>query len=221
MTQSLSSEARAAADSIWEAQLRHPFVRGIGDGSVDRGAFAYWVRQDYAFLIDYARLFSLAAARAPDLTALTTLARLAHETLNTEMSLHRAYAAEFGISEAELEAVEKAPATQAYCDFLLRTAALGDFGELVAALLPCMWGFSEIGLALQARGLPSDSLCRQWIEMYASLEFSELAAWCRDLLDSAAAGAGEAARARLVQAFVTSSRYELRFWDMALAQERW
>ena len=35
-----------------------------------------------------------------------------------------------------------------YTDFLLRTAALGDSGELVAALLPCMWGYSELGQGL-------------------------------------------------------------------------
>ncbi|HLF71240.1 MAG TPA: thiaminase II [Dehalococcoidia bacterium] len=206
---------------MWRAQREHPFVRAIADGSVDRGRFRFWVRQDYLFLIEYARLFGIATARAPDLATMNAFATLTRETLETEMNLHRAYAAEFGISEAQLEAETKAPATQAYTDFLLRTAALGDYAELVAALLPCMWGFSELGTALKARGLPDDPLAARWIESYAAPEFVQLAAWCRDLMDGLAAGLDDAARKRCEDAFVTSSRYELRFWEMAERLETW
>ncbi len=195
--------------------LEHEFVRSIGDGSVDLQRFAFWVRQDYLFLVDYSRLFALAAARAPDLETMTVFARLCHETLSTEMALHRAYAAEFGISEAELRAEAKAPATASYTNFLLRTATLGDYAELVAALLPCMWGFNEIGVALAANGLPQQPQCRAWIEMYASPEFTEMTSWCRDILDRLAAGLPESSLQRLEAAFLASSRHELAFWDMA------
>jgi len=221
VTEQFSQRLRAVADPIWTAQQRHPFVRGIGDGTVDRERFKHWVRQDYLFLIEYARLFAIGAARAPDLGTMTAFANLTQETLTTEMSLHRGYAAEFGISEAELESEVKAPTTQAYTDFLLRTAALGDFAELVAALLPCMWGFNEIGLALKARGVPADRQCAEWVEMYASPEFGALATWCRELLDRLAAGTDEARLVRLEEAFLTSSRYELQFWEMAQSLETW
>lgn len=216
-----TDELRELAAPIWEAQHEHRFVRGIGDGSVEREQFAYWVRQDYVYLIEYARLFALATARAPDLETMTRFATLTRETLSTEMSLHRAYAARFGITEAELAAERKSPTTQAYTDFLLRTAVLGDFGELMAALLPCMWGFSEIGRRLKTNGVPDEPLCVEWIEMYASPEFAQLADWCRDVLDVVAAGLPEPNLQRLRDAFLTSSRYELRFWEMARTLERW
>jgi thiaminase/transcriptional activator TenA len=221
MPERFTDRLHALAEPIWRAQHDHPFVRAIGDGTVDRLQFEHWVRQDYLFLIEYARLFALASARATDLETMTAFARLTQETLETEMSLHRAYASEFGIDAAELESQAKAPTTQAYTDFLLRTAALGDFAELVAALLPCMWGFSEIGLDLKQRGVPADPLCAKWVEMYASPEFAELAVWCRGLLDRLAEGLDEARCKRLEDAFLTSSRYELRFWDMAASLERW
>src|SRR3989304_3592488 len=97
------------AQPVWEAQHSHPFVRGIGDGSLDIEKFKFWVCQDYLFLIDYARLLALAVARAPDLDSMRRFADLVHGTLNVEMNLHQSYAAEFGISTAELEAEEKAP----------------------------------------------------------------------------------------------------------------
>jgi thiaminase/transcriptional activator TenA len=212
---SLSLRLRATAEPVWRGLLEHPFVRSIGNGSVDPERFAFWVRQDYLFLIDYARLFALAAARAPDLETMAAFARLCHETLSTEMALHRSYAAGFGINEAQLETEAKAPATAAYTDYLLRTAALSDYGELVAALLPCMWGFNEIGLALAANGAPEQPQCAAWIEMYASPEFSELTSWCRDILDHLAEGLPEPAVQRLEAAFLTSARHELAFWNMA------
>jgi thiaminase/transcriptional activator TenA len=215
VTTSFTSHLRALADPVWKAQHKHPFVRGIGSGTVDPQQLAAWVRQDYLFLIEYCRLFGLAVARSPDLATLTRFAELLHATATVEMSLHRAYCAEFGVSLEELERAALAPTTRAYTDFLLRVAALGDFVELAAALLPCMWGFSEIGQRLKAQGLPDEPRCRKWIEMYADPEFAALAAWCRDLVDRLAADSSANQRHRMEEAFLTSSRYELEFWNVA------
>ena len=123
--------------------------------------------------------------------------------------------------EAELEAQAAAPTTQAYTDVLVRTAALGDLGELAAALLPCMWGYAELGQRLAAAGVPDDVRYARWIETYAAPEFEELAAWCRGLVDRLGAAAGDDGRARMTRAFVTCSRYELAFWEMGWTLERW
>jgi thiaminase/transcriptional activator TenA len=221
MPRRLSESLRALAEPIWRAQLEHPFVRGIGQGTVDLEQFKHWVRQDYRFLIEYCRLFGLAAARAPDLVTLTRFAELLQATATVEMALHRSYAAEFGIVEAELENEPMAPTTRAYTDFLLRVAALGDFGELAAALLPCMWGFSEIGIALKAKGVPAEPRCAKWIDTYADPEFARLADWCRELVDRLGDEASAEQRGRMEDVFVTSSRYEYLFWEMALKQEQW
>ncbi len=212
---SFSDELRQAATEIWEAQHEHPFVRGIGDGTLDPERFRFYVRQDYLFLIEYGRLLALACARAPRLELMQRFADLAQSTLGTEMELHRAYADEWGIPREELEAEPIAPATRASADFLLRTAVLGDFGELVGALLPCMWGYSELGRRLAERGRPANELYARWIDMYAGDDFAELASWCLKICDETAAGAGEEGRSRMQDAFVESSRHELAFWDAA------
>jgi thiaminase/transcriptional activator TenA len=211
---SFSAELRRAADPIWQAQHDHPFVRGIGDGTVDVERFKRWLRQDYRFLVEYCRVFALAAARSPDLDTLRRFAELLQATAVTEMDLHRSYAAGFGITPGELEAEEMSPVTRAYTDFLVRTAATGDFAELTAALLPCMWGFNEIGLRLAERGRPADERCAAWIDAYADPSFTELAAWCRDVVDGLAEAAGPDVRRRMREAFLVSSRYELAFWDV-------
>lgn len=221
MAERFSERLRKKADPIWEAQHQHPFVRGIGDGTLDLEPFKFWVRQDYVFLISYARLLALAVARSPDSNTMTRFAELLRATLQTEMRLHRSYAAEFGISHEELERESPAPTTQAYTDFLVQVAATGDFAELVAALLPCMWGFSEIGQRLAQGSRPADERYAKWIDMYASREFAELAAWCRDLLDRLAESLPEPYLQKVEKAFLTTSRYEWLFWEMACKMERW
>jgi thiaminase/transcriptional activator TenA len=221
MAERFTDHLASVAAPIWQAQHDHPFVRGIGDGTLDAERFAFWIRQDYLFLIEYCRLFGLAAARAPDLATIGRFADLLQATARTEMDLHRGYAAQFGISTDDLERETMAPATRGYTDFLLRVAATGDFAELAAALLPCMWGFSEIGQRLATRPRPADTRYAAWIEMYADPEFAALASWCRELVDRLAEDAGPAARERMTAAFVTSSRYELAFWEAAYTLERW
>jgi thiaminase/transcriptional activator TenA len=215
MAESTSERLRRLAEPVWAAQLAHPFVRGIGDGTLDPATFGMWLCQDYLYLIDYSRVFAFAAARAPDLTTMQAFARLLNETLTQEMELHRSYVAEFGITAEELERTEKAPTTQGYTDFLLRVAATGDYAELLGALLPCIWGYSWLGQELAAAGLPDDERYARWITLYSSPEFAELAAWCRRLLDDACAGLSPAGMRRVEEAFLISSRYELAFWEMA------
>lgn len=217
----LTDELYRAAEPIWNAQLRHPFVKGIGDGTLDEATFERWVVQDYGYLREFSRVFAWAAAKAPRLESMAWYAAVLDLTLNTEMALHRSYAERFGISPSELESAEMWPTTRAYTDFLVRTAADGDMAELLAALLPCAWGYVHIGKALAAGEPPDDQRYRDWIDQYAAEEFADAAAWLRRELDSAAQGADAEKRNRLRELFVLSSRYELRFWDMCWEGESW
>ncbi|SDD41722.1 thiaminase II [Natrinema hispanicum] len=216
-----TDELSTIGDPIWEAILEHPMVSQLGEGTLDEAPFRYWVRQDYVYLIEYARVFAHGAAMAPDLERMGTFAELLDSTINTEMDLHRAYAETFGISEAELETTEPSPTTQGYTDFLVRTAATGSFGDLIAALLPCMWGFNVTGKRLADRGRPDHEGYAEWIDMYAGEEFTELTEWCKDLMDEVWAESTPDERDRYRELFRTSARYEYRFWDAAWRQEEW
>lgn len=216
-----TDELEPILDDVVTAILEHPMVVGLGDGTLEEEPFVEWVKQDYVYLVEYSRVFALGAAKAPDLDRMGTFATLLEETLHTEMALHREYAASFGISEPDLEATEPSPTTRAYTDFLVRTAAHGTFGDLVAALLPCMWGFHETGCRLDAAGRPDDERYAEWIDTYASDEFGELTTWCKRLMDDVAAESSPSAKARYRALFRTSMRYEYLFWDAAWRQEEW
>jgi thiaminase/transcriptional activator TenA len=217
-----AAEMRRQAAPIWEAEAAHPFVRGIGDGSLDVEKFKFYIAQDYVFLVEFVRVLAMAAAKAPDLDTLQRFTALQHATLVTEMELHRGYCARFGISAAELAATRPAPTTHAYTRHLLSVAATGTVAEIEAALLPCQWGYAELGAALAKAGEPAHApLYAEWIRMYASPEYQELAAGMCTLMDELATRAGTDERRRMEAHFLTSSRYEWMFWDMSWRLEQW
>jgi thiaminase/transcriptional activator TenA len=210
------------ARPIWAAQLAHPFVRGIADGTLEVERFSRWVRQDYLYLRDFARLFAWAVAKADRLESMGWYAAVLNLTLNTEMALHRTYAARFDISAETLERESMWPTTRAYTDFLVRTAADGDMADLLSALLPCAWGYVHLARELTAGGAaPPDARYAEWLAQYSSAEFADAVDWLRREMNRLVAGATPVKRERLAELFVLSSRYELQFWDMCWNGEAW
>lgn len=205
-----------------EQILAHPFVRGIGSGDLPLEPFKFYIRQDYLFLIEYSRVQALAVAKAYHLDMMGDFADLLRATLRVEMDLHRGYCARFGITAEDLEATEFAPTTYAYTRHLLSVAYEGTIAEIIASMLPCQWGYGDIGRHLAAQGLPaSQPLYAEWIEMYSSEEFKALGDQLCQMLDQLTEHAAPEEQARLSRIFKTSTRYEYAFWDMAYRQEQW
>ncbi len=217
-----SDELRMKGAPTWDQEKQHPFVTGIGDGSLPLESFRYYMRQDYIFLIDFCRTISLAVAKAQTVEDMGWFAKLLHETLNTEMALHVSFCGEFGITEQELLATEPSPTTLAYTRHLVQTAYSGAIGEVATSILPCSWGYCDIGQMLKEKGVPANQpLYGRWIEMYSSPEFAELADWLRSFIDRTSEACGDPERARMEKAFLLSSQYEYMFWDAAYRMEEW
>ena len=217
-----SAELRERAAGTWEREKAHPFILGIGDGTLPVEKFRYYMMQDYIFLVEFCRVVALAVAKAEMVDDMAWFARLLDETLNMEMSLHIGFCGDFGITEEELRATCPSPTTQAYAQHLVRSGYAGGAGEIAAAILPCSWGYAEIGQMLQDRGVPEGQpLHARWIEMYSSPEFAELATWLRSFIDRVASGSGSMERQRMGDVFLASSRYEYMFWDAAYRMEEW
>jgi thiaminase (transcriptional activator TenA) len=188
------------------AQAAHPTVAGIARGDLDPAVFRSWLEQDYLFLLDYVRVFARLAWQAPD-GHLGDLVDLAHSTWHEELALHRSLAAEF---DADLFGAVAAPATAAYTGFLLDAAE--DYGRGLAALLPCMWGYSTLGRML-AEHPPAEKRYARWVATYADPGFAALAARCGQMLDEAHAE-GLVDERTAIDAFDAAMRHEVAFWDV-------
>jgi thiaminase/transcriptional activator TenA len=146
------------------------------------------------------------ASQAP-LGHIGDLIDLAHSTWHDELALHRDLAAEFG---ARLETARKGPACEAYTSFLLDACA--DYGHGIAALFPCMWGYSTLGRML-ARDTPAEPRYARWVATYSDEGFAALARRCGEMLDEVHRD-GLVDEATAIEAFDTSLSYELAFWDV-------
>ena len=207
---------------LWDRLFHHLFVVGIGNGQLPLDKFQFYAKQDYFFLIQYSRVLALAVAKAPDLANMGRFADLLRETLDTEMSLHRTFCLDFGVSSSELESTRPAPVTLAYTDYLLRVAYEGTITDIVATLLPCQWGYSETGLHLSRTGDTSENnRYAEWIRLYSAEEFTAFVGWMREFLDGLTKGAGEREMARLEEHFLTATRYEFLFWEMSYNLQDW
>jgi thiaminase/transcriptional activator TenA len=138
------------------------------------------------------------------------------------MALHRDFCLKFDVSSRELESTRPAPITLAYTDYLLRVAYEGTMTDIVATLLPCQWGYSETALHLSRTGYASEkNPYAEWISMYSSKEFTAFVVWLREFLDDLTRGSDEREMMRLSGHFLTATRYEFLFWEMAYNMQDW
>ncbi|MBF2065458.1 MAG: TenA family protein [Calothrix sp. C42_A2020_038] len=166
---SISITLWQANQDLAQACLDNSFVRGIGDGSLPRHKFAYYVGQDAFFLEAFARAYSIAAAKAPDFGGFETFHALADGVLQ-ELQLHESYASSWGI---DLRSIQPGAATRRYTDFLIATAWSGDSGLTAAAMSPCMRLYNYLGKELARDGIPEHQYS-EWIRTYSSNEFDEI-----------------------------------------------
>jgi thiaminase/transcriptional activator TenA len=176
----LSADLWAANADLAAAALAHPFVTGIGDGTLPRDRFAGYVAQDAFFLEAFARAYALGVAHSTGRVELDAFADLLAGA-REELRLHGGYAERWGI---DLAATEPLPATLAYTEFLLATAALGGTALTCAAMVPCMRLYAFLGQSL-APGADPDGDYAEWVTTYADDAFEGLAVTLEALLDAA------------------------------------
>ena len=216
MGDSVSYRLHDAAAPIWEACLKHPFVTGIGDGTLAVEKFRYFMLQDYLYLFDYARVFALGVVKARDPRLMRTFAANVDAILGGEMEIHRTYMARLGITEEQVFAVKPALDNLSYTNYMLSVASTGGPAEIVASILACSWSYAEIGQALAGiPGAAEHPFYGEWIRGYASDSYAATNQSLIELMDALAAGASGEQLARLTDIFVNCSRYELGFWDMS------
>jgi len=209
-------------EPVWQSYLEHPFVKGIGDGTLDKEKFKHYMKQDYLYLIEYSRIFALGAAKANDLETMTAFANLLHGTLIIEMDLHRSYAAQFGITASELEETEPSATTTAYTSYMLNKSQLGGVENAAASVLTCAWSYNFIGKELAKKpGSLEHEFYGKWVKMYASQEFTDLTNDSIRLIDEIAKYKTEQELRQLEEIVVKTSYFEYMFWDMAEHQEMW
>ncbi|HDZ39283.1 MAG TPA: thiaminase II [Marinobacter sp.] len=214
-------ELKKSCQAEWRAYIEHSFVQQLGDASLAPEAFQHYLKQDYLFLIQFARAFALAAYKSPTLSDLRQAKEGLQAIVDVELDLHISYCKEWGISEEELAHIPEARATLAYTRYVLDTGNRGDLLDLHVALSPCIVGYGEIANWLNRRSEtirgeknPYDA----WIAMYESDEFQQAMQAEIYWLDEQLADVSPSRFGQLTRIFSDATRLEIDFWEMGLKQ---
>ena len=215
---------REAARPIWDAQMAHPFVKALGDGTLPRENFEFYIRQDARFLDELTKTFSFAATKTYVPEEMERFNGMAAHTLQVEAALHHVYAGKFGLTVEKMRATPMAPTNYAYTRHLLSICATGSIAAAITAVLPCAWIYAVVGthfVGLFGGAPPAGHPYADWLATYASADFEETGRWLRERLNLRAEALAVDELSSLENIFLTSSRYEYMFWDMAWRRETW
>jgi thiaminase/transcriptional activator TenA len=220
MSMRLTNRLWGSIDDTFKAILDHPFVEGLGDGTLERDAFRFYVVQDALYLTEYSRALAICAAKAPQGDAIRMFCEHAAGAIAVEQQLHETFFREFGLREEQVQRTEIAPTNLAYTSYLLAVAYRGSFAEALGAVLPCYWIYWEVGKALLDRGSP-DALYQRWIETYGGEVFADIVKAVLELTDEIGDGLSAREAAKVAEHFSTTARFEWMFWDMGYRKEEW
>lgn len=207
--------------------VAHPFVTGLGDGTLPHETFVRYLLDDARYLTSYARTLAVIASRMPDAAGVGLFAGFAAGAVVAERELHQSVLAPLGIdldtvaapaapsARTAPSALTESAACTAYTGFLARTAAFAPVEVAAAAVLPCFRVYAEVGhlLVRQAREHSGTHPYAQWIDTYDAPEFAAAVASAEAAVDALAGASGHTEA--MLAAYVTATEFEWQFWDAA------
>ena len=205
---------------IWDSYYVHPFILGIGDGTLSKDKFIFYLIQDYLYLLDYSKLFALGVTKATDEKTMQNFAKLLDGTLNSEMQIHRYYLKKLNITETDIKKTKPSLSNLSYTHYMMAVSQNGQMAEITVALLACSWSYYLIGKELEKTNKRDENpFYTPWIDTYVSEEYQKFNNWLIEETDKFCNDLSEEHKLRLIDIFINTSRYEYDFWTMSYKKE--
>ena len=205
----------------WLLYTKHEFINKLSNDTLKEEKFLNYLIQDYLFLIQFSKAWSLAILKSDNLEEMKIAASTVNDLINFEMELHITLCANYGISKSDLENADEENANIAYTRYVLELGYSGDFLDLLSALAPCVLGYGEIGLNCQNSN-PKTLMYKKWIETYSSIEYQDVCKNVSGLIDKAfllrlGTNFENTYKWKKVnQIFKKATLLEVDFWNMAI-----
>ena len=205
----------------WLLYTKHEFINKLSNDTLKEEKFLNYLIQDYLFLIQFSKAWSLAILKSDNLEEMKIAASTVNDLINFEMELHITLCANYGISKYDLENADEENANIAYTRYVLELGYSGDFLDLLSSLAPCVLGYGEIGLNCQNSN-PKTLMYKKWIETYSSIEYQDVCKNVSGLIDKAfllrlGTNFENTYKWKKVnQIFKKATLLEVDFWNMAI-----
>ena len=208
-TSSWTRQAWDAALPIYNQILDHPFIKELAAGTLAPDKFDRYLAQDELYVGNYGRQMFELAELIPDPRQHDMFYAFAKEGIEGEKAMHALLIDRFGI-DTQVQPSQVTAAYNAHTEAAIRSGSK-EIG--LAAMLPCMWVYNEVGLYILRTAAVEGNPYREWIQEYGNEAFTEGVAQVLELADSYAAAAPEDIRERMTSAYIEATRFEYLFWD--------
>ena len=208
-TSSWTRQAWDAALPIFNQILDHPFIKELAAGTLAPDKFDRYLAQDELYVGNYGRQMFELAELIPDPVQHDMFYAFAKEGIEGEKAMHALLIDRFGI-DTQVQPSQVTAAYNAHTETAIRSGSK-EIG--LAAMLPCMWVYNEVGLHILRTAAVEGNPYREWIQEYGNEAFTAGVAQVLELADSYAAAAPEDIRERMTSAYIEATRFEYLFWD--------
>ncbi|KAF5438467.1 thiaminase II [Pediococcus pentosaceus] len=218
-----SARLKAIAQPVLADIENHPFVRGIQAGAVPAAALMVYVEQDTCFLDAFAKVYAGALSKCTTKDQMRFFEEQIRYTLNDEAGAHQILCDIAGQKLSDHQHAEQRPITYLYNEHLFNALRTGDLIDLIAAMLPCPWTYTEISQQI-VDGAAPDNPFLPWIEFYqpqpGQIDDS-MVKTLFGMVDELAIGLSEERQHEIEQRFLRSCELEYEFWEQAYYQKDW
>ncbi len=214
----LFSRLIEANSQIWDEYLHHEFVKKLENGSLKEENFLFYLKQDYIYLIHYAKCYARLALNAKNAEELRFAMKFQNYIIEGEIELHKSIL-KLGIDADNLNVKDESLTNIAYTRYMLSVGESGDFLDMLVALSACAIGYGYIGAEIYKR-LDKEKLqnhpYKEWILTYSSDEFQNEIKEFEDFLNSYTQKISQEKFENLSEIFYNVVRLESAFWEHAL-----
>jgi thiaminase/transcriptional activator TenA len=210
----------SASHSVWETYHQHPFIQGLQDGSLKREKFRHYILQDYLYLTEYAKVFAIGITKARSLPVMRLFSSYIQAIVDSEMATHSGYIGKLNIDCEELAQTPTALSNRSYTAYMQQMAYEGGEAEALTAILSCAYSYEAIGHSIVQNNpnAVTHPFYGDWVQYYSGEKYHQENLRLLDMLEDLTKDYTEQQLCHLEDIFVTCSRYESAFWDMAWTQ---
>ena len=206
---SWTKDVWAESAKIFEKIKGLPFIKELADGSLDPARFDRYIAQDEVYLGNYGRQMFLLADMMTDPAQQEMFRLFAQTGLDGEKAMHDLLIARFGIDTEVTSSV----VTSAYNSHTQAAIDSGSKEVALAAMLPCMWIYNEVGLYILSIASLEGNPYKEWVMEYGNEEFTEGVNAVLAIADEWAAAVDDETRAQMTRAYLEAALFEYAFWD--------
>jgi thiaminase/transcriptional activator TenA len=215
----ISEKLRKDAGHIWEKIFEHPFVVELYSGTLPMEKFRLYVLQDYNYLVDAIKNFSIICSRADSADVIKEIVDVIHLEATSEFKEYEELLNKLGYKIEDARNVDPLPVNVSYRNFFIATSSLRPCQESITSVLPCFWSYSEIAKHhIDKLNENRNAIYVEWASVFLSKDYLDLVTRLRGLVDTFCA---DYPYEKLRDIFLTASRFEYMYWDSAYRMEGW